>query len=952
MLGSHREILDHINDKLSQSCTAMFKALLPKMALTSQLEGHAISPKEDFSQSIISSLLVYAVSNNFAGFGSLPRGMILNFFRRQEDSHLLQSIQHVMGPEAEAFAENLLPLAIESKDASIVEVLLNKRLDPNSIICNVDGRRYTPIERSSKLHSIEITSLLLRNGAEVNKTFGNYDKTCGALENALEGVDRQSVPSRELLRMILDAGSVISDRVVQSALKHDYDERVLAAIICLSPEVTQLALISKGILEKAAEWFDDEMAIRTVESVLHICGNTIDGYSPGMLESLQSALDAAARKGNLELVKFLLLSRIDMTRRTLSQAIRSTNKDLIWFLLDVGADVDIPADRGWTPWHITDTTPLAQAIRWGDDEVMTVMECKGAWSQIEESSRFQAALEAASRTGQLPIVKRLLGIIENVDEKTLGSALWHAMKNNHEVVALALLHAGGCSRRYFNLCLAYASGKGQVKVVQRLLDTTEDINPKDLWTAFLAAIEKEHATIALMLLNAGVSVERSGNEYSRDTPLVTAIKTRNANLVRLILDADVNFRVHINDIGSGDPVLAEACEWGNHLVIQSLIANGAEVNAVNPMGYSPFSVSVKRKDYGMIQLLLDAGADVNNSGSKNVHTPLEVAARSGDLEMIKYILSIGGDPNDSVALSESLSQATTMTELLLTAFSRTYPHGRKGYGWGALLRVIRARSFRLIEILLKAVDAPPLALGAAIQLEQDQNLDILRRLLQAVQHPNSIVKCSPYKADTGSLSDERVTALLAAIDTHNVQKVQLLIDAGADVNWPATRGVRRTPLQRAAEIGDAQLTQLLLQQGASVNAPPAANGGGTALQLAAIGGYVGIAELLLENDADVDARAAVVSGRTALEGAAEYGRIDMIKLLLNVGVKTQGVGQRSFGRALLRAQRKGHPTCRIYLETHSDLSAQDFAQALEKARREIEEVESKYLESHRISNRG
>ena len=143
--------------------------------------------------------------------------------------------------------------------------------------------------------------------------------------------------------------------------------------------------------------------------------------------------------------------------------------------------------------------------------------------------------------------------------------------------------------------------------------------------------------------------------------------------------------------------------------------------------------------------------------------------------------------------------------------------------------------------------------------------------------------------------------------------MHLLIDAGADVNWPATKGIKRTPMQKAAEIGSFEITQLLIDKGGLVNnePEPAVREGATALQLAAIGGYIGIAELLLRNDAKVNAPSAKVHGRTALEGAAEHGRIDMLKLLWNAGAEFHGD---EYEKARELAKGNGHMATWRYLE--------------------------------------
>jgi hypothetical protein len=125
------------------------------------------------------------------------------------------------------------------------------------------------------------------------------------------------------------------------------------------------------------------------------------------------------------------------------------------------------------------------------------------------------------------------------------------------------------------------------------------------------------------------------------------------------------------------------------------------------------------------------------------------------------------------------------------------------------------------------------------------------------------------------------TALLLAIGTKELRMVQLLLDRGADVTAPATRGIQRTPLQKAAELGCYNIVKLLLSHGANAKGCPAVRGGATALQLAAIGGYIGLVEILSDAGADLLASGAKVDGRTALEGAAEHGRYDMVKYLVD-----------------------------------------------------------------------
>ncbi|KAM6513803.1 hypothetical protein FALCPG4_015016 [Fusarium falciforme] len=137
-----------------------------------------------------------------------------------------------------------------------------------------------------------------------------------------------------------------------------------------------------------------------------------------------------------------------------------------------------------------------------------------------------------------------------------------------------------------------------------------------------------------------------------------------------------------------------------------------------------------------------------------------------------------------------------------------------------------------------------------------------------------------------------------------------LLKAGADVNeHNRTRvgmGDNRSPLQMAVEDGNLDIIDCLLQAGADINAPPSFFGGATALQIAAIQGNLGLAKQLLDLGARINARGARQCGRTALEGAAEHGRLDMLQLLLHYGALTTGAGRLQFVRAVHFAEREGH----------------------------------------------
>jgi ankyrin repeat protein/predicted aspartyl protease len=119
-------------------------------------------------------------------------------------------------------------------------------------------------------------------------------------------------------------------------------------------------------------------------------------------------------------------------------------------------------------------------------------------------------------------------------------------------------------------------------------------------------------------------------------------------------------------------------------------------------------------------------------------------------------------------------------------------------------------------------------------------------------------------------------ALLYAARFGRFDAVKRLLEAGADVNWPATNG--RTALFLAAEAGFTDLVALLLDHGARVD--PTLPTGETPLLAACSNGNVPVVALLLSHNANANA-----SGQrgTCLSYAAMIASVDCVKLLLEHG---------------------------------------------------------------------
>ncbi len=324
--------------------------------------------------------------------------------------------------------------------------------------------------------------------------------------------------------------------------------------------------------------------------------------------------------------------------------------------------------------------------------------------------------------------------------------------------------------------------------------------------------------------------------------------------------------------GHGDAAVGHAARWGHLGMVRYLLEAGAGVRVQRDgrdAGWSPlFWACGWNAKPVLVALLLRHGAPVNaraNHHGASADTVLHTACRFDHPEVVALLIEHGADLN------------------------ATCGEGDNGYNGYTPLQVSARRGNRAVAAVL-------LARGATLDLFSAAALGDLKSIEGLLREaPAGIAATDEYGA----------TALHWAIASGQTPAAHLLIDHGADVNHPDSKG--RAPLLLAATSADPTVSQFLLENGATVDlfsaaalgeadrleALLAANpslshakdvGGWTALHWAARTGQSMTGRLLLEHGAPVDARDGF--GRTPLWAAAYEGRhLPLVELLLAAGAE-------------------------------------------------------------------
>ena len=250
--------------------------------------------------------------------------------------------------------------------------------------------------------------------------------------------------------------------------------------------------------------------------------------------------------------------------------------------------------------------------------------------------------------------------------------------------------------------LMKATQTGHYDIVAFLLKSGAEINATDSKgsTTLVYAAKYGHNDILQLLLSqpwpqAGCSLATSGREA-----LVVAAKEGHLDVLETLINhpsVDVNEPCGL----SNEVALCAAASHGQLGSCQILIKGGADVNAVIN-DKSPLFIAVKEGHYGIVDLLLNQGADVSKCGQ----SPVSVAASEGQVGVLELLLTRNADiealdPQGMTPVAFAVSRGQTRSlDLLIKAGAETKVKDKNQRNLLHHASLVK-NNIKLVEILLE-----------------------------------------------------------------------------------------------------------------------------------------------------------------------------------------------------------------------------------------------------------
>lgn len=558
----------------------------------------------------------------------------------------------------------------------------------------------------------------------------------------------------------------------------------------------------------------------------------------------ETALHFAAENGNLECIKFLVSQGADINngdnynRTALHNAVKSSNIDCVRFLVESGADIHKCNKGGNTALHIAAECNFLDAVKYligkGADEKIVNYEGKGV-------------LHCAASGAALDCMKFFIARGADVFSKSdFGNTLLHygELANSVDCLRYLIEEKGldvNALDNTLKSVLHYAAEKGNLECVKYLTERGAVVDRADEEgkTPFLYAVEGGFLECVKYLVE-----EKKADIFRRDVShydgLDFAYRAKSLSCFKYLSEngLDVTFRREIFH-----KIIEEG---GPEDIVQYLIDKGKDVNSFYWGSYTALDYAINYNTLGMVEKLVENGADVNLHKKDN-DSPIWIAA-GVSLDKYEFLKEHGA--KDKVHSEKELNERMLQTLIRNEKYEEAESFAKKH---GLVFQLKKNKT--LIDAIMNY-----------------ESLESLQRMIQS-------------GADV-HIKDEEGYSVLSIAMSYEVgfNVMEFLIKNGCDVNEKDENGT--TLLHRAARFDSVDYVRYLMNKGLDCNLKD--KKGNTLLHYAAMGGSINNLKYLISLGLDVNEKNYM--GETVLD-CVSFEAFDCIRFLIEQGLKLEPQSQ-------------------------------------------------------------
>ena len=636
-----------------------------------------------------------------------------------------------------------LMTACINKNESAINVLLNAGSDPN-IADDTDGNTclYTAVQQEC---CIEVLQAIIDHGANVNAT--KKDKNTALMTACIN-------KNESAINVLLNAGAnpniadnTYGDTCLYTAVQQECSKEVLQAIIDHGANVNAANKRNQTALTLAC--------LDTNEGVINVLLNA--GSDPNIADDTDGntcLYTAVQQECCIEVLQAIIDhgANVNATNKGKNTALMTAcinkNESAINVLLNAGANPNIADDT------------------YGDTCLYTAVQQECCKEVLQAIIDHGANVNAANKRNQ--------------------TALTLACLDTNEGVINVLLNAGSdpniADDTDGNTCL-YTAVQQEccIEVLQAIIDHGANVNAtnKDKNTALMTACINKNESAINVLLNAGANPNIADDTYG-DTCLYTAVQQECS---KEVLQAIIDHGANVNAANKrNQTALTLACLDTNEGVINVLLNAGSDPNIADDTdGNTCLYTAVQQECcIEVLQAIIDHGANVNAT-NKGKNTSLMTACINKNESAINVLLNAGSDPNiaDDTDGNTCLYTAVQQ-ECCIEVLQAIIDHGanvnaKNKKNETALTLACLNKNEDAINVLLNASADPDIAddtygdtcLYTAVQ--QECCIEVLQAIID-------------HGANVNATDKRNGTALMTACQSGEVDKVNVLLNAGADHN--------------------------------------------------------------------------------------------------------------------------------------------------------------------------